>query len=70
MFKPHLVEAQVEPEMTSTTELVLAAGSFLDAVEAGSLSHSDQPSLNDGAVSATNRPLGSGFAWSEAGPPA
>jgi hypothetical protein len=66
VLRPHLVEAEIEPEMTNTTELVLAAGSFLDAVEAGSLSHSAQPALTDGAVSATKRPLGAGFAWDSA----
>jgi hypothetical protein len=52
--------------MTNTTDLVLACGSLLDAVEAGTLSHSDQPVLNDAAVSAVKRPLGGGFAWDSA----
>jgi hypothetical protein len=66
VIRPHLVECEIEPTMTNTTELVLAAGSLLDAVEAGTLSHSNQAPLNDGAVSATKRPLGAGFAWDHA----
>ena len=49
--------------MTNTTEIVLAAGAFLDAVDAGTLSHSNQTALNDAAVSAVKRDLAGGFAF-------
>jgi hypothetical protein len=68
VIEPTLKAVEVEPHMANSTEMTLAAGSFLDAVEAGTLSHSSQPPLTDGAVSATKRPLGAGFAWSEAPP--
>jgi len=66
VIKPSLEAVGIEPKMGSTTELVLACGAFLDAVEAGTLSHSDQPALNDGAVSAVKRDLAGGFAWDKA----
>jgi hypothetical protein len=66
VIAPTLIAAEIEPVMTNTTELVLACGSFLDAVEAGTLSHSDQQILNDAAVSATRRDLAGGFAWDRA----
>ena len=66
VIQPGLLEAGIEPEMTNTTQLVLAAGAWLDAVEAGTLSHSDQATLNDGAVSAVKRDLAGGFAWDKA----
>jgi hypothetical protein len=66
VIKPSLEAAEVEPHMTNTTELTLACGSFLDAVEAGVISHSDQPVLNDGVVSAVKRDLAGGFAWDRA----
>jgi hypothetical protein len=66
VIEPTLKAADVEPHMAATTEVVLAAGSFLDVCEAGSLSHSNQAPLTDGAVSATKRPLGAGFAWDHA----
>jgi hypothetical protein len=66
VIEPSLKAVEVEPRMANSTEMTLAAGSLLDAVEAGTLSHSSQPPLTDGAVSATKRPLGAGFAWSEA----
>jgi hypothetical protein len=51
---------------TRRPELLLACGAFLDAVEAGTLSHSNQAALNDGAVSATKRGMAGGFAWDKA----
>jgi hypothetical protein len=45
---------------------VLSCGSLLDLIEAGTLSHSDQQELNDGAVSAVKRDLAGGFAWDRA----
>jgi hypothetical protein len=66
VIKPLLVEAGIEPVMTSTTELTLACGSFLDAVEAGGLSHSSQQVLGDAVVSAVKRDLAGGFAWDRA----
>lgn len=66
VIAPLLLDVGVEVEMTNTTQLVLAAGSFLDAIEAGTLSHSDQQTLNDGVVSAVKRDLAGGFAWDRA----
>jgi hypothetical protein len=66
VIKPSLEALGIEPKMTNTTELVLACGAFLDAVDAGQLSHSDQTALNDGAVSAVKRDLAAGFAWDKA----
>jgi hypothetical protein len=66
VIAPLLLDVGVEVEMTNTTQLVLAAGSFLDAVEAGTLSHSSQQTLNDGAVSAVKRDLAGGFAFDKA----
>jgi hypothetical protein len=66
VLKPTLEAAEVESHMTSTAEMVLASGAFLDAVEAGTLSHSNQQTLNDGVVSAVKRDLAGGFAWDRA----
>jgi hypothetical protein len=66
VIAPLLLDVGVEVEMTNTTQLVLAAGSFLDAVDAGTLSHSSQQTLNDGAVSAVKRDLAGGFAFDKA----
>ncbi len=66
VIRPALEAAEIEPKMTSTTEMVLACGALLDGVESGTLSHSSQPALNDGAVSAVKRELGTGFAWDRA----
>lgn len=66
VIAPTLEAVEIEPHMTNTSELVLACGAFLDAVDAGSLSHSSQRALNDGAVSAVKRELAGGFAWDRA----
>jgi hypothetical protein len=66
VIAPLLAEVGVEVEQTNTTQLVLAAGSFLDAVDAGTLSHSSQQTLNDGVVSAVKRDLAGGFAFDKA----
>lgn len=63
MIRPALEAIGIEPKMTNTTEIVLAAGAFLDAVDAGTLSHSNQTALNDAAVSAVKRDLAGGFAF-------
>jgi hypothetical protein len=66
VIKPSLEAVGIEPKMGSTTELVLACGAFLDAFDAGQLSHSDQAVLNDAVVSAVKRALAAGFAWDRA----
>jgi hypothetical protein len=66
VIQPALEAVDIQPRMTNTTELVRACGSWLDAVEAGIISHSDQPALNDAVVSAVKRDLAGGFAWDRA----
>jgi hypothetical protein len=66
VIQPALEAVDIQPRMTNTTELVLACGSWLDAVEAGIISHSDQQALNDAVVSAVKRDLAGGFAWQTA----
>jgi hypothetical protein len=66
VIAPALEAVDIQPRMTNTTELVLACGSWLDAVEAGIISHSDQQALNDAVVSAVKRDLAGGFAWQTA----
>jgi hypothetical protein len=66
VIQPALEAVDIEPHMTNTTELVRACGSWLDAVEAGGISHSDQPVLNDAVVSAIKRDLAGRFAWDRA----
>ncbi len=60
-----LTAAEAIPTLTNTVELTRAAGSFLDAIEAGQISHSDQTALNDAAVSAIQRDLAGGSAWGQ-----
>jgi hypothetical protein len=66
VIRPSLEAREIEPAMSNTAGMQLACGSFLDAVEAGQLSHSNQQTLNDAVVSAVKRPLGQGFAWDSA----
>jgi hypothetical protein len=66
VIKPHLEAVEISPTMTNSVELALACGSFLDAVEAAGISHSNQTVLNDAVVSAVKRDLGGGFAWDRA----
>jgi hypothetical protein len=66
VLEPALVAAECPPTMTTTGEMVRACGSFLDAVEAGTISHANQQVLNDAVVSAVKRDLGGGFAWGSA----
>lgn len=66
MIRPALEAIGIEPKMTNTTEIVLAAGAFLDAVDARTLSHSSQAVMNDAAVSAVKRDLAGGFAFDKA----
>lgn len=66
VIRPALEAEGVEPSMVNMTEMQLASGALLDAVEAGGISHSSQQMFNDAAASATKRPLGSGFAWERA----
>lgn|GEM_PF-5046978 len=66
VIAPTLLAAEIAAEMGNTTTAVLAAGAFLDAVDAGTLSHADQQVLNDGAVSAVKRDLAGGFAFDRA----
>jgi hypothetical protein len=64
VLSPLLTEAEVEPVMTNASDLTLACGGFLDAVNAQQISHSDQPALNEAVASAAKRePHGGGFAW-------
>jgi hypothetical protein len=66
VIRPELEAVEIEPVMSNTTEMVLACGALLDSVEAGGISHSNQQTLNDAAVSATKRDLAGGFAWDKA----
>ena len=67
VIKPHLVEEGIEAEMTTSVQLALACGGFLDDALAGQLSHCDQQILNDAAASVTKRVMpGGGFAWDRA----
>jgi hypothetical protein len=66
VLQPLLEAEQMSPTMTSTTDLVRACGSFVDAIEAGQISHANQPALNEGVVSAVKRDLSGGFAWDRA----
>jgi hypothetical protein len=66
VIQPALEAVDIQPRMTNTTELVRACGSWLDAVEAGIISHSSQQVLNDAVVSAVKRDLAGGFAWQTA----
>jgi len=63
VLKPLLEAAEIEPHMGNATELAIACGGFLDDVDQGKLSHSDQAALNDSVVAAVKRDLPSGFAW-------
>jgi hypothetical protein len=66
VLQPLLEAAEIAPTMTNSTELVRACGSFVDAIEAGQISHANQEALNEGVVSAVKRDLGGGFAWDRA----
>jgi hypothetical protein len=66
VLQPLLEAAEMPPTMTNSTELVRACGSFVDAIEAGQISHANQDTLNEGVVSAVKRDLGGGFAWDRA----
>jgi hypothetical protein len=66
VLQPHLIDAEIEPHMTNTSELALAAGGFLDDALAGRLSHADQDAFNDAVAAAVKRDLpGGGFAWTK-----
>lgn len=66
VIRPALEAVEVEPNMTNMTEMQLACGALLDAVESGGISHSDQQALNDAAIGATKRDLGASFGWASA----
>jgi hypothetical protein len=66
VLKHLLLEAGIEPTMTTASDLALACGGFLDDVNDGAISHSSQPDLNDAIAAAVKRDLpGGGFAWEE-----
>lgn len=52
---------------TSAAEMASACGAFYDAIQAGSLRHLDQFSLNAAIEGATRRTLGDAWAWSRKG---
>ena len=51
--------------MTGARDTARACGGFLDDVDAGRVSHSDQPPLNAAVEGARRRPIGSAgaYAW-------
>jgi hypothetical protein len=63
VIRPTLEAVEIEPKMSNTVEMTLAAGAFLDAVDAGTISHSSQQVLGDAVVSAVKRDLAGAFAW-------
>ncbi|MFC7450540.1 hypothetical protein [Rhodococcus daqingensis] len=60
-----LIDALIEPAMTSAPQMVTACGDFLDATVDGSLSHTGQPILTEAVAGAVKRTLPAGdWAWS------
>lgn len=66
---PDLEAAGVEVTIGRTRDMVQACGAFLDAVNDGSLTHFDQPSLNAAVAGARKRAIGAdgGFGWDRRG---
>jgi hypothetical protein len=61
---PELKRAKIKRVHTITTgEVVRACGAFYDAAMQATLSHPDQPVLNEALASARKRPLGEAWAW-------
>ena len=66
VLKPLLIEAGIEPEMTTSVTMSAACGGFLDAALGGKLSHSDQPMLTSAVIDVEKRFIGKSdtqFAW-------
>lgn len=65
---PDLVDAGIEPEVTSAGDMVQACGGFYNDAVAGKLTHTGDPLLSDALDGATKRDLtGGGWAWNRKG---
>ncbi len=62
-LQPSLADLGVVAQPTTTTERAQASVAFFDALGAGGLCHPDEPLLNTAALTATRRPLTSGWVW-------
>lgn len=62
-----LTEAGVVVTEPSTSDVVVAHGSFLDLLSAGRLRHAGQPQLDAAVRHGTQRPLGGAQAWNRRG---
>ncbi len=62
-LQPSLADLGVMPQPTTTSERSQASVAFFDALGAGGLCHPDEPFLNTAALTATRRPLTSGWVW-------
>ncbi len=62
-LQPSLADLGVVAQPTTTTERSQASVAFFDALVAGGLCHPDEPLLNTAALTATRRPLTSGWVW-------
>lgn len=60
---PELDAAKVKVTVTNTGDMVKACGMFVDAVRYGTLTHFDQPALNDAVANATKRMIGQAGGW-------
>ena len=58
-------ERLIKVIVTGARDMARACGGFLDDVEAGRVSHSDQPPLNAAVAGARRRPIGDAgaFGW-------
>lgn len=67
ILKPLLIQAGIEPHMTTANELGVACGGFLEAVDTERVTHSGQQILADSMECAVKRdlpgPVGARFAW-------
>ncbi len=62
-LQPSLAALDVLAQPTTTSERSQASVAFFDALGAGGLCHPDEPLLNTAALTATRRPLTSGWVW-------
>ncbi len=62
-LQPSLADLSVMAQPTTTTERAQASVGLFDALGAGGLCHPDEPLLNTAALTATRRPLTSGWVW-------
>lgn len=67
ILKPLLIQAGIEPHMTTTNELAVACGGILEAVDTERLTHSGQQIIADSMECTIKRdlpgPVGARFAW-------